>query len=414
MKFKDLFDLEKIKEADPKEVLDEAVKTIVDLKPIELHTPEMNELAYAMPEKADFNIVDEYVKYEENKETSVYEITVPSFDERKLKEFMVDLYRKDKYDCFPERGFYVTGTSKLIVKPLGLVRVEMYGYPVVRVDKDIRYTQTSGDVRERGYKENLYFYYNYEDKALVRVYSDKLEDCKRDMKKRKDALQNAHPSVQEYIKREELLSTINRNIYKLVIPYLPKLKKWNKSTYNDGEGNVTIGTVRKYLTDYEEFLDNSMSQNLKVKLIYSNVTTREYTELLKEKKRLKLRIETGLKGLDTIKAIYKLTPEQEQNYKLITDSLVKEENTIVKTINSSVIPDLEGFKEMRPSEFPTSTLTEELITVGYIGYDLETREVFPTIMQLQYRTSLTENKEDFRTEAEYTARIIEELKKIEK
>ncbi|MEJ9307314.1 hypothetical protein P4593_28915, partial [Priestia megaterium] len=96
------------------------------------------------------------------------------------------------------------------------------------------------------------------------------------------------------------------------------------------------------------------------------------------------------------------------------DSLVKEENTIVKTINSSVIPDLEGFKEMRPSEFPTSTLTEELITVGYIGYDLETREVFPTIMQLQYRTSLTENKEDFRTEAEYTARIIEELKKIEK
>jgi len=68
VEFKDLFDIKNVKEGVPKKVLDEAVKTIIDLKLIMLHKPKMSELAYSMPEKAEFSIVDEYVKYEENKE----------------------------------------------------------------------------------------------------------------------------------------------------------------------------------------------------------------------------------------------------------------------------------------------------------------------------------------------------------
>lgn len=97
-----------------------------------------------MPKKADFSKVEPHITYEDI--NGIYEIVVPSFDERELQVFKVELFRKNNYDCFPERGFYITGDSNLIVKPFGLVRVEMKGFPIVRVDKDIRYTQPSSDV----------------------------------------------------------------------------------------------------------------------------------------------------------------------------------------------------------------------------------------------------------------------------
>ncbi|MGG0464554.1 hypothetical protein [Priestia aryabhattai] len=50
---------------------------------------------------------------------------------------------------------------------------------------------------------------------------------------------------------------------------------------------------------------------------------------------------------------------------------------------------------------------------GYIGYDLEANEVYPSILQVQRRSSLTEEKEDFRSEADYITQIIKELKAIE-
>ncbi|MDM5220816.1 hypothetical protein QUF86_08640 [Peribacillus sp. NJ11] len=280
MEFKDLFDMKKIQKNEPKKILDAAIKSIFSLGPIQLVGKEMNELAYEMPLKAEFDELSPYILYE--KKDGIYKIVVPYFDERKLSEFQVQLFQKNINDCFPERGFYIVGSSELIIKPLGLIKVEMTGIPIIRVGKDIRYTQPSNDIRGRGYRENLYFYYDYDKKEFQRVYSDKLEECRFKMDRNPEIVEEYHESVQEYIKREILLDEIKKRIYRLTISYLPELKSWFKFTY--GDGGITIGSLESYLDQYKEFLQETMCNNLKIKLIYSNVTTREYEELINKKR----------------------------------------------------------------------------------------------------------------------------------
>lgn len=414
MEFKDLFNLEIIQNTEPEEVLDAAVQSIFDLDPIILNSVEMNELVYEMRKKADFEKVEPHINYEEQNGT--YVITVPSFDERKLPEFQVSLFQKKVVDVFPERGFYIIGNSKLITKPLGLVQVEMTGLPSIRVDKDIRYTQTSNDIRGRGYRENLYFYFDYNTKNFERVYGDKLEECKlkieRDPNKSENILKDYHESVQEYIKREQLLDAVDEKIYPLVLAYLPKLKEWKDFEY--GSRGVTIGSVKRYLNQYKDFLEETMTRGLKVKLIYSNVSKREYEELMKKKDELLNMISSSFLGLKAIETLHSLTEEMTNNYELSKGAFNSNEVEIVKTIEDDILRSLQQFKEVRPTTLPETALNESKILKGYIGYDLKTNQVFPNIMQLQRRSSLTEEKEDFNTEKEYTDQMIEELKNLKK
>lgn len=208
-----------------------------------------------------------------------------------------------------------------------------------------------------------------------------------------------------------LLDAVEERIYKLVISYLPKLDKWNRSVY--GDGGITIGSVTKYLSDYKQFLQQDMSQNLKVKLIYANVTTKEYVKLISKKEELEGYITLAFKGMKRIEEINSLGEPTVNSYTLSSDSFSEEENQIVRVIVDEILKKLEEFKEVRPSQFPANGLTRKTILKGYIGYDLEKGEVSPAIMQLQRRASLTEEKEDFRTESEYKAKIIAELKKLE-
>lgn len=410
MKFEDLFDLGKIQQAEPQEVLDAAVQSILDLYPVVLYSEEMNELAHKMPLKAKFEMIEPHIKFEDRNGTFIIE--VPKFDERKIPEYQVHLSRKNEYDCFPERGFFVTGDADLIIRPLGLIQVEINGLPVVRVDKDIRFQQTSSDIRGgRGYRENLYFYFDYDTKEFIKVYADKLEECRSKMEKNPSILSQYHESVQEYIKRESIVDTIIDRIYSMVIPYLPKLVEWENFEY--GSGGLTIGSLKTYLNQYKNFL-KTMDQTLKIKLIYSNVSAREFKELLKKKEELGNMITLAFKGLERIEVINSLSEEKAKDHKLTTDNFSQEENEITKILESNIIRSLQQFKEERPSQFPETSLSEEKILKGYIGYDLETNEVFPNIRQLQRRTSTTEEKEDFRSEKVYIARIIEELKKLKK
>ncbi|MFJ7308812.1 hypothetical protein [Peribacillus frigoritolerans] len=410
MYINELFDIEKIIGNSPEDVLDAAIKSIFALGPIVLNNKEMNKLAYEMPIKVEFDVVSEHITYEEK--DGVYEITVPSFDERELPEFQVQLFQKKVNDCFPERGFYITGSSKLIIEPLGLIKVEMSGLPIIRTGSDIRFPQTSNNIKGKGYQKYLYFYYDFADKEYHRVYSDKLEECKWKMEKNPGIVSDYHITVQEYIKREQLLDEVKKKIYKVTISYLQKLHAWYNSNY--GDGGVTLGSVEKYLNEYKTFLEVSMDQNLKVKLIYANVTKREYQELMGKKEELIGHIERSLKAIGRIKEINKLT---EENYKVhkfnATDSFSEEEIQLIKLINENVLMrELKSFKDVRPSKFP-ETINENNILKGYIGYDLKTNEVFPNIMQLQRRTSLTEEKEDFRSEYDYVSKVISELKKVQ-
>lgn len=396
-------------EQDPDKLLNLAVKSIMELGPIKMNSVVINELIYEMPIKAEFKEISPYISF--NKCNGIFEITVPTFDERKLPEFQIQLFQKKVNDCFPERGFFITGSSSLIIRPLGLIKVEMYGLPIIRVGKDIRYIQTSNDIKGRGYREYLYFYYDYEKKEYYRVYPDKLEECKRKMEFNPDVITEYHESVQEYIKREKLLDEIIKKIYKLTIHYLPKLQSWLKFEY--GDGGLTIGSLETYLKQYKQFLQVTMDKSLKVKLVYSNITRREFTEIMNKKKELISLIDKSFKKLDRLKEINFLTEESYKKHILDkTNSFSEEEITIIDLINNEVLGLLQKFKEVRPSEFPTTTLNEEKILKGYIGYDLRTNEVFPNIMQLQRRTSLTEEKEDFRSEADYISRIIDELKSL--
>lgn len=405
MKFEDLFDIEKIKEEKPELLLLNTVSSLVDLAPIKLTNIEMNNLAYAMPRKADFSKIEPHIAYE--KKDGMFEISVPTFDERELPEFKVRLFKENDYDCFPLRGFYVTGNATLIVKPLGLVKVEMKGLPIVRVDKDIRYTQPSSDVRERGYSKNLYFYFDYNSKTYEKVYPDKLEECKFKMEKDPKAVEKYHESVQEYIKREICLEAIEERIYQLSIGYLPKLSEWKDSKY--GDGGITIGSLTKYLNDYKRFLQDTMTPNLQLMWIYAKISEKEFEKLIEKSSELQWHIKKAFEAIDRIKEINSLTKGNENDYELTTETFSEEENQLVKIIEKQIIATLEEFKEVRPSKFPSTALSKEKILKGYIGYDLEAGEVYPSVLQVQRRSSLTEEKEDFRSEADYTGQIIKEL-----
>jgi hypothetical protein len=402
----ELFDIEKIIENSPEDVLDAAIKSIFDLGPIVANKKDMNELAYQMPIKAEFNVVSEHITYE--KKDGVYEITVPSYDERKLPEFQVQLFQKKVNDCFPERGFYITGSSKLIIEPLGLVKVEVSGLPIIRTGSDIRFPQTSNNIKGKGYQKFLYFYYDFAAREFHRVYSDKLEECNWKMEKNPGIVSDYHITVQEYIKREQLLDEIKKKIYKVTISYLQKLHAWYNSNY--GDGGVTLGSVEKYLNQYKLFLEETMSQNLKVKLIFANVTKREYQELMGKKEELIGHIERSMKSIERVREINKLTKENYKVHKFDATDSFSEIELIKKNVLNK---ELKSFKDVRPSKFP-ETINENNILKGYIGFDLKTNEVFPNIMQLQRRTSLTEEKEDFRSEYEYISKILSELKKLQK
>jgi hypothetical protein len=404
-----IFDLQTIQEMEQEELLEETIKTIINLKPINLQLKEMNELVYTMPVKADFEKVKKYIGYQ-NKE-DFFEIIAPTFDERKLPEFQVCLFKKDSNDCFPERGFYISGNSKLIVKPLGLIKLEMNGMPISRVGSDFRYARPSYDSKEKGYRENLYFYFDYATNQFMKVYSDKLEDCKRKMALYPKAVNDYHETVQEYIKREALLVKIIELIYPISLPYLQRLKKWNKGKY--GDGGLTIGSITTYLNEYKKFIVNDMVKNLKVKLIYSNITLSEYKKLLEKKVELEGLIQTAKDGFEEIKGLNSLTKKNSDSYALNTNSFFEREINITRQIVNEIIPELERFKEVRPTELPKIALTKRIILKGYIDYDLFTNEVYPNIMQLQRRTSLTEEKEDFRSEEEYALRVLDELRKLE-
>jgi hypothetical protein len=75
-----------------------------------------NELSNEMPIKAEFKVLSSYISY--NNSNDIFEITVPSYDERKLPGFKIRLFQKKEFDCLPERVFfYLTGNSKLVVRP---------------------------------------------------------------------------------------------------------------------------------------------------------------------------------------------------------------------------------------------------------------------------------------------------------
>ncbi|MDM5220815.1 hypothetical protein QUF86_08635 [Peribacillus sp. NJ11] len=116
--------------------------------------------------------------------------------------------------------------------------------------------------------------------------------------------------------------------------------------------------------------------------------------------------------MDIIKEINSLSEENFKEYNLDKSSFSEEEIAIIKIIEEEVLKALQKFKEVRPTEFPTTSLNEQKILKGYIGYDLNTNEVFPNIMQLQRRTSLTEEKEDFRSEVDYVSKLLVELKNM--
>jgi len=110
---------------------------------------------------------------------------------------------------------------------------------------------------------------------------------------------------------------------------------------------------------------------------------------------------------------FKVKLFKENDYKLTTETFSEEENQLVNIIEKQIIAKLEEFKEVRPSKFPSTALSKEKILKGYIGYNLEVDEVYPSILRVQRCSSLTEEKEDFRSEVDYTTRIIKELKAIE-
>lgn len=404
--FMHLFNLKSIQEMDPEEVLNAAIKTIFDLKPIRLKLKKMNELVYTMPIKAEFSKVKPYIEYQEYND--MFELIVPIFDERELPEFQVRLFRNDINDCFPERGFYIIGNSHLIVNPLGLIQLEMNSFPIIRVNKDIRYTQTDNNLKGKGYKEDLLFYYDYDSSTFKKVYSDRLAECKYKMKQNPQIIDTYHKNVQEYIKRELLINIIKERVYPLSLPYLQNLKKW--STYEYGNGGLTIGSITDYLRSYQEFIENDMIKNLKIKLLYANITVREYKKILDKANELKSLIHTAFKGLDRITKLQLLTNENQRSYLLNRNSIFQEEIDITNQLEYHILRELQNFKEVRPTEFPSTALNKDKLLKGYIDYDLSTNEVFPNIMQIQRRASLTEEKEDFRSEEEYILNLLRELK----
>jgi hypothetical protein len=386
------FELEQIRSLNPGELLDLVYNSMLEMKPIDFRKIEMNHLTKDILEPK-FDDVKKSIEY--NDLPDGLHIKVPVYDERDLPHYKQSIFSQKTNDLLPVTGFFVQSNVELVIKPLGLVEVIYSGFKISRNDNDFRYLR-----HHLVYRHTEYFCYDYEGKKYNRVPDQELEKIKFQLQKNGEAkLDSAHELVKMYLEREEILNDILAKLKVLYEEYQLDLIRFLKDNYS--AGNQTISTVNAYLNRYAQFLIEKMPKGLKIKYVYSQVSRREFDELLKEAERL---IEILNNGIGMLRRISELVEGYFANYELLSGPVEgSEEFEIKNSLLDLLNRDIADFKMPRPYNFNYAELMK-----GYIGFDLELGEIYPNIAQLENRVLLNESvQEDLQDEQDYMKKIIE-------
>ncbi|MFB5194278.1 hypothetical protein ACE198_05045 [Neobacillus sp. KR4-4] len=367
----------------------------------------------------------------------VYEILVPIYDEQKREHYKKKPFR------LPETGKFVQSNAKLIIKPLGLVEVQFWGAQLSRMEKDTRYLAPFNT-----YKCSDYWYYDYEKQQYKMVPEDKVEKAKFDLRKGKklSELEFEDTKVKIFMEREAILEVALKRIKGYAEEYhdlfdifqLDRFNaKWhykietiqekavmkNSKIILDPTGNIitidpTITDIRNYQNRYLEFIRTHLSKWLKIKLIFSTISVREYNAIvndsgkihknnLKEIDRLSLKmlqLESDLKKLEN--ALIAQNLDTSITWSNIPNNLDSDIG-IIKNRCVKCLEEVVKFTEAR-SESGLETSDPQK---GYIKINSKRSEVFPNIAEIERRRSLTNHFFSVENEQAYIKNLLSFLNK---
>lgn len=430
--FKDL-DINNVKTIKVNEltnVLFKSLDNMMEVQFIELAKHDLSKEIY-IPKYENIKKEIKY-EYENLNRKKVYKMVVPIVDETKLTKFITPVFSKSISNVMPVRDYFILLDAEIKIMPLGLIEVYFKGFKRPRMDKDY---QNLTVIKE--YTRTEYLYFDYEENEFKQLVTEALEDVKKGLQKGKTLdklLENKEPGayIKTYIERKDILDgalgRLNEYADGLQDKFLEFIDdkydvKWENGRIarNFGEvlkTDVTSIGISSYLNRYGKTMLEVIPDWLKINLIFSNITSKEYKRL--KEYNLKLSEDT-LKITDlltkislTIEENNKLRKSQEIQEILFNELdwnkpkglYIQEEESIKLIIES--LEALEKPKETRPDKFDKDSALK-----GYI-YDKKTGELCPRLGQMEYRRYL---REDFGSKFEdlkYIEMVYEELKKGEK
>lgn len=363
-----------------------------------------------------------------NNQKNIYEVKIPVYDEQKR-----DRYKKRK-KSLPETGKFVRADADMTVRPLGLLKLLIWGAQLSRMDKDTRILTPNYT-----FKVTDYWYYNYAKKEYKMINEEELEKIKDKQRKGKKVNfdQIEDENIRIYLEREMIIEVVESRLKAYAEFFQDKFEesfkidrynvKWKDEeivldpTGKPIETTPKIKDIGSYMERYTAFINIHLPKWLKLKLVFSSITIREKEELDKEidrlsSKILKLAEQIGkLENIIKPKIIKKLQDKNEELDPEVIKEMVREtswsEIDDNKEFDEGVIKDncLAIFKELarftvdRPEIERDSSYPEK----GYIRCDVENWEVFPNIAEIERRRSLTNEHFSLTKEEKYINELLQ-------
>lgn len=329
--------------------------------------------------KAKFDLVKKYIRYDFDN----YTVQYPYTDEREDVLYSRGVWREE-IDSFPTAGYYVYIDSKITVRPFGLMEVEFKGEHLFRNTNEHKHYKPN-----KQFQTIEYFYYDFSSKNFVQINDDDLQNARKlKLKSEEKYEEKTKQAVKEYIHREELLDYTKGRLKKRARKYEERFRKF-KEVWGIGSKLNTFEKIQKFFDAYIEFLAE-LETGLQIKLIYSKLTNREFIKLEDMRKEL---LEKDIEICDkSVSELFSMMKKKKETGKYTWDnvktfnlnSLQEEELEVLNRFRGEEVKRLLDFLMPRSQDFSVSTLLQ-----GYIGYDLELKELYPNLAFLEKRDART-------------------------
>ena len=402
MNFKDLT-LDNINSVTNDELLEMMYQSFMEVKPIKFIKQEMHDLSKHIA-KPKFEYIKREIRY--GNEEDFFYIQVPIVDEEERSHFKVNVFSKEGFhDRMPKDGF-MKMTSRIDIKPFGLIDVYFEGSVATRKPYEFKHLNYN-----RSYEHIESFYFNFDSKEYIGVDDAQMEEARRALFRDPNFdFKDSPERVQEYFRRERLTEAIKNRLKEQKELCEDEFFAIKDTRYNvlvvDGitttQENITAAL--SYVLNYKDFLSNTVPKWLKLKLIFSEITLTEYDKLIQEINNLKEVIALGTDILERMAVL--IQGRTGENPMLFNwnglDGGSEEELLKQEFVKQNGPKDqLERFLTPRPTKFASY---DPLL--GFIGYDVQAKEVYPNIAETERRIYRTEEHSSIIAEEEYLLRII--------
>ncbi|MGF9893525.1 hypothetical protein ABEX78_33430 [Priestia megaterium] len=403
MDFKDLT-LDNIDSVADSELLEMMYQSFMEVKPVKFIKQEMHDLSKRIA-KPRFDYIKKEIKY--SNEEDCFFMQVPIVDEEERSHFKVNVFSKEGfYDRMPKDGF-MKMTSRIEIKALGLIDVYFEGSVATRKPHEFKHLNFN-----RSYEHIESFYYDFDSKQYIGVDDEQMAEARRGLFRDPNFdFKDSPERVQEYFRRERLTEAIKNRLKEQKELCEDVFLTVKDTRYNvlivDGitttQENITA--AYSYVLNYKDFLNDTVPKWLKLKLVFAEITLTEYNKLIQEINNLLQVIALGIETLERMAVL--IQSKTGENPMLFNwnglDGGSEEELLKQEFVKQNGPKDqLERFLTPRPAKFDKY---DPLL--GFIGYDLETKEVYANIAETERRLYRTEEHSSFVAEEEYRLHILE-------